>query len=94
LGGYTILDFRFGILDCAVFISSAAMSNHKYHAAKQSENLKRTEEINMVRKNPPDKPVGFGICADVPSAAKHNRIFYLRLSCGTTTVAERVVQLP
>jgi hypothetical protein len=43
-----ILDFRFLILDCAVFISSAAMSHLKSHAAKQSENLRRTEEINTV----------------------------------------------
>jgi hypothetical protein len=32
----------------AAFISSAAIRNHKAHAAKQSENLRRTEEINIV----------------------------------------------
>jgi hypothetical protein len=31
-----------------VFISSAAMSILKCHAAKQSENIRRTEEINTV----------------------------------------------
>jgi hypothetical protein len=30
----------------AVFISSAAIRNRKRHAAKQSDNVRRTEEIN------------------------------------------------
>ena len=40
---------KFLILDWVVFISSAAMSILKCRAAKQSENIRRTEEINTVR---------------------------------------------
>ena len=58
-GGWSFLPFwilDFGwirlcspqVLDCAVFISLAAIRIRKCHAAKRSENIRRTEEINTL----------------------------------------------